>query len=163
PARRGALSVRLWRPTGLIGVYDHRIADDRSPAGALRDWLLRIEASGARACSVLPTLECDHALPQHFKIMQEAGDRARGPALILGVGVAAPGRIAAMAILAERVAVDLFPILPAAVEWLPAELAVADRAPLLFGEAHPVRDQPRIRRQPLLHLVGTLIQSAADH
>src|SRR5690349_19780988 len=63
----------------------------------------------------------------------------------------------------ERIAVDLFPAVPASAQGLPAELAIADRAPLLLGEGHPVFDQPRVGGEHIAQLLGALIQAHAWH
>src|SRR5260370_40645989 len=61
----------------------------------------------------------------------------------------------------ERVAIDLFPAIPAAAQRLPTELAIAHCAPLLLGEGHPVGDQFRVLAQHLAHLGGVPVQAQA--
>src|SRR6185437_2237701 len=90
-------------------------------------------------------------LTQLVEVAQEARHCTGGGTFAVGAVEAArhriTGRQGCAVVCSVGVAIDFIPAVPAATQWLPPKLAIADRAPLLFGEPHPVAQETRVRRK----------------
>ena len=147
PRCRGGDERQVEDAPRLIGVDDHRITDDWRFAGARTDRGLTTAINRPRVAPGAVRLIRRSSYPGAAYRGRAGSMRPRWPPSLSsgnyrsGASVLS-WRVGSSGI--ERVAIDLFPPVPASAQGLPAELAVADRPPFLLGIRHPVFEQTRV-------------------